>query len=1068
MDYQQWEMSFLDNLISGQELPFDFPLSSHKGSDYLDVEIDLSNDTDQNRLTSAFLLLLKSYSNKSNILFGMKYKNNPIRPDTLDFSFIDTTKTLSISVEKIISNSVQSYGMSLDEVNTKFKAEILSLGLPVYQCGMGIVDNKDDIPSIGYLNFYLSGGDTVGIRYDKKLFRHETVNRILLSWINIFNQVISDPIDIIFIDSISNTCRKTLLSNWNKNNNQSPIFEGVHAAFEHHVDNNSNAPCISDDLSSYNYQETENEANHIANTLIDEGIKPGELIGVALPRNIQLLTSVIGIFKAGAAYVPLDPDFPDDRLQYMAEHSQCRILITSQELASRFNYFSGTILTIESIKGLSIQKVSRPRVRAKLENTAYVIYTSGSTGKPKGVEITQGNVINLLQSMAKTPGMNKQDVLCAITTLSFDISVLELFLPIYTGASLIIVKKDISLFSDKLATVLKKYRVSILQATPATFRLLIANDWQPSSPIKILCGGEPFPKDLATDLLSRVSEVWNVYGPTETTVWSTVYQVKSDSNTILIGRPVDNTSIYILDDFMRLTPIGMPGNLYIGGAGLAKGYLHREDLTRERFIENPLAPGKIYHTGDIAKYTSTGEIECLGRSDGQVKIRGYRIELGEIENAISKYDDISSQVVIVREDQPGDLRLAAYYLAKTGMPIDQEHLKSILQKTLPNYMIPTSFVHMSEFPMTLNYKIDRNKLPKPKKTPDSPILNTVKTQTEHELHKIWCSILDLDKIDITVSFFDIGGNSLLSVKVFTAIKNKFDLDLQLDSLFKFTSINKLALEIDRLKILGSETLENKESSANLITIKDTGSGLPVFFFHGVGGNVLNYIRLVSSIESNRTIYGLQSSGVDGRSDFSNDYEKMLNDYIEQIKQIQPKGPYTFAGGSMGGTTAIDIASKLEQEKDNSVYVIMFDSFGPNFDFDKYGKDSSSISLHLRIINSLNYRFVSIKTKCVQTLCKLLSLPLPHSIRYQLIEANNYRLLAMRQPRQFHGDATLIRAPIQMNGCYADPNLGWTDYITGSLDIHYVEGTHTNIVESKESIDIFSEILNNKEILKNIS
>jgi len=1067
MNSLQWKAAFNSGALTAQELPFDHQININLEPIYDSIEqpCPSSMRKDSFALLSLSQLLNRYNQAASSVHISIENQQSELVPSLISISNYCTHGSLEKKIETVLATINNPDSLTCDQLNELHKDEMESLSIPVNQCCFSANTKSTKVKSSGHLHFYITNQNDVGligIKYNRNLFNEITVRRMLDDWThtsNIFlscagTELLSD------IQTISPDNRVTLLNRWNDSDALSPDFESMHRAFERNVDLNPEKVCVSDIDKNYSYLELEHESNHIAWALINFGIEPGDLVAIALPRNVQLVSSILGVFKSIAAYVPLDPDFPDDRLAYMADHSHSKALITTEKLKDRFSFISGPVITLESILANKGRHNHRPSLASSPNNTAYVIYTSGSTGKPKGVEVLQSGVLNLLQSMQKSPGTEPDDVFCALTTLSFDISVIEILLPLYSGASVVIVEKEVSLFADKFASLLDKFSVTFLQATPATFRLLISQEWFPSTKMKVLCGGEPFPVDLAISLLARADSVWNVYGPTETTVWSTVHQVETTEPPIFIGRPIDNTSIYILDSKLQLVPIGMPGNLYIGGAGLAKGYLNQRELTEERFTNNPFKPGKkIYDTGDIAKYTADGLIECLGRSDGQVKIRGYRIEPGEIESCLSKHIGIESQVVIAREDEPGNQQLVAYYQTKDQLPLSEHTLKLQLSSVLPKYMIPNRLVHLLEFPMTLNYKIDRKALPKPEGPITSTVANRPITETEHLLFEIWKGTLGIKTIDTHANFFDIGGNSLLSIRIFTEIKKQLNLNLPLDTLFNYSNINALANHLDELKNPGSHVSEEKHSPKNLVTINAHGKGKPVFFFHGVGGNVLNYIRLVKSIGSDRPAYGLQSSGVDGVSSLESSYENMLTSYLESIQSIQRHGPYTLVGGSMGGVTALDIAKKMTEAGLSVERVVMFDSFGPHLEITNHDIPKTTQNSRLtRIKDFTQYKLKMLSSRIAPPIYSALNLQLPHKIRYQWIENNNFKLMAMRNPVDYTGPVTLIRAPLQNTGPYSDPNLGWGKTITGKLSIHLVEGDHHNIVESETSMSLFSDLL----------
>ena len=449
----------------------------------------------------------------------------------------------------------------------------------------------------------------------------------------------------------------------------------IHQLFEIKVNNNPDAIAIIFEEQKLTYRELNEKANQLAHYLKSLGVKPETLIGICIERSPLMVIALLGILKAGGAYVPLDPAYPQDRIAFMLEDSELPILLTQQNLLEQVPQHSAQVICIdrdwekitqESKKNLDIQVAS--------ENLAYTIYTSGSTGKPKGVQIIHGAVVNFLVSMKEKPGLTKQDILLAVTTISFDIAVLEIFLPLSVGACFVLVSREIASDATRLAKIIIEFKITVMQATPATWRMLLASRWQGNKNLKILCGGEALTRSLADRLLDKCSSLWNMYGPTETTIWSAIYQVESDNNSVPIGYPIKNTQIYIIDrysrrkdDPLKLSPVGEAGEVYIGGDGLARGYLNRPELTKERFVSNPFDNfnTRLYKTGDLARYLPDGNIQFIGRVDHQVKIRGHRIELGEIESIITQNSAIREAVVVPREDESGHKNLVAYVVPKT-------------------------------------------------------------------------------------------------------------------------------------------------------------------------------------------------------------------------------------------------------------------------------------------------------------------------------------------------------------------------------------------------------------------
>ncbi len=485
-----------------------------------------------------------------------------------------------------------------------------------------------------------------------------------------------------------------LIQEWNKTQGNYPN-QCIHQWFESQVELTPDQVAVIFEKQQLTYQELNRRANKLAHYLQTMNVGPEVMVGICLERSLNLVIGLLGILKAGGAYVPLDPAYPQDRLAFMLEDSQLPVLLTQQSQLERLPKNQAQVVCIDTDEEtITRASESNPDSNVRPENLAYIIYTSGSTGKPKGVQIVHRSVVNFLNSMCQEPGLTKEDVLLAVTTISFDIAGLELYLPLIVGARIILVRREVASDAAQLIKLLAQSGATVMQATPATWRLLLAAGWQGNKQLKILCGGEALTRALANQLQGLVNSIWNMYGPTETTIWSAVYKVEPGNSPVPIGKPIANTQIYLVDELLhrqgdpiKLVPIGMPGEVLIGGVGLARGYLNRPELNNEKFIANSypsLALGntygepeplqgtrtptgysdepesRLYKTGDLARYLPDGNIEFIGRIDHQVKIRGFRIELGDIEAALSQYPAVRETVVIAREDVPGDKRLVAY------------------------------------------------------------------------------------------------------------------------------------------------------------------------------------------------------------------------------------------------------------------------------------------------------------------------------------------------------------------------------------------------------------------------
>ena len=530
-----------------------------------------------------------------------------------------------------------------------------------------------------------------------------------------------------------------------------------------------------------------------AQLLREQGVKRGDRVGLCMQRKSAMLAAVLAIWQVGAAYVPLDPTFPLDRLHYMIDDAGIRVCLTQSDLR---HLLPAGLRCLESDK---LPRTGGPLVRSEHnpDDVAYVIYTSGSTGRPKGVMIQHRPVINFLFGVQKQLQLGADDRLLAVTTLSFDISVLELYLPLLTGAALYIASSDEARDGDRLQAVIAEHKISCMQATPSTWRVLLGSGLKPVRPLQALCGGEAFPQDLARDLARVCAKVWNMYGPTEATVWATMYQVADPEKPILIGRPLQNCQLYVLNADMQLQPPGVKGDLYIGGECLALGYLNRPELTGERFIEKgPQGLGRLYQTGDLARFTFDGQLEIFGRSDDQVKVRGYRIELGEIEKVIARHPAIKVALVIVREDQPGDKRLVAYFETRTAVTV--EELRAFAAETLPEYMLPQHMIALDRLPLLPNGKMDRKSLPSPQASRAQAPVGVAYVPVDamaSSFHAIWTSTLGVTQAQENDNFFITGGHSLLAIQMVARLNRDLNCQLQMRDVFVHPTFAQLLAHV---------------------------------------------------------------------------------------------------------------------------------------------------------------------------------------------------------------------------------------------------------------------------------
>ena len=662
-----------------------------------------------------------------------------------------------------------------------------------------------------FLNIVETGDDLLlNCDYNTDLIDRGTLERWLASYTTILRGIAADPSrEVENLDILEEDERKLVLDDWNRTAVDFGPFEPVYRTIERQAANSPNRVAVICDGMEWTYRQLNEYSNQLARHLRRQGIREGALVGVCLERSFQMLGAVLGVLKAGAAYLPLDPSHPATRLELVLSDAQVSLLLTQEHLASRL-HTSARVVCLDSEQTLwARESVTDMDTGNAPDSLAYVIYTSGSTGRPKGVAIEHQALTNLLRSMEREPGLNSTDTLVSVTTLSFDIAALELFLPLMTGARLVIAAKEQVLDGYQLLNLIEQSEATVMQATPAGWRILLEAGWKGRPSLKVLCGGEALARDLADSLMSCSDEVWNVYGPTETTIWSSATRLEKLAGPVPIGPPIANTQFYVLDERLQPVPVGVTGELYIGGAGLARGYWNRPELTAEKFLPNPFGPGRIYRTGDQARWILDGHIELLGRIDFQVKVRGFRIELGEIEAALASHPAVRDAVATAIEVRPGDTRLAAWVdsaLAKPPADLDAQ-LHTLLTAKLPEYMHPAVITVLPALPRTANGKIDRKSLPEAAFGRQTKVrqFTPAATPQQEKMAAIWADILKLDRVSITDSIFELGADSLLIFRI-SARAGQEGLPIEPAQIFQHRTIANLS------NALVEATVSNQDKS----------------------------------------------------------------------------------------------------------------------------------------------------------------------------------------------------------------------------------------------------------------
>ncbi|HIK04553.1 MAG TPA: amino acid adenylation domain-containing protein [Trichormus sp. M33_DOE_039] len=962
------------------------------------------------------------------------------------------------------------------------------------------------------------------LKYDQKSFNDAKIRRMLGHLQTLLSSMVINPWQSLGeLPLLTTDERHQMLIEWN--HTQADFAEQlcIHQLFEAQVEQTPDAVAVVCGEEQLTYKELNCRANQLAHHLQQLGVKPGVLVAVYLERSLEMIPAVLGILKAGGAYVPLEPSFPKARIQLLLSSLQINHLVTQTSLlpsihelelnalqhlicldksaysqADKENQkeiFSPTPLhpytptplyptptpSVWNRSYLDLLPTENLPTSTNSNDIAYVIFTSGSTGTPKGVVVRHQPVINLIEWVNKTFNVNANDRVLFITSLCFDLSVYDIFGLLAAGGSIRVVPSHDVRDPEALLHILCHEPITFWDSAPpalqqlATFFPMVQESNCHPQLRLVFMSGDWIPVTLP-DLLKTTFpgvEVISLGGATEATVWSNYYpigKVEPHWKSIPYGKPIQNAQYYILDDYLNPCPIGVSGELHIGGECLASGYLNQPELTAQKFIPNPFSDQKearLYKTGDLARYLGDGNIEFLGRIDHQVKIRGFRIELGEIESVLTQHDSVQETVVIAREDEPGNKRLVAYVVVNGETATTMNELRRFLQEKLPEYMIPSAFVAIAKIPLTPNGKVDRRALPIPDQT--RPELEKAfvapRNPIEIELARIWSEILGFDAIGISDNFFELGGNSLLAVKLFTQIEQKFGQKLPLATLLQSPTIEQLA------SILSQSNTSVSWSS--LVTIQAGSSPKrPLFLIHALGGNVIGYQTLVRYLGAEQPVYGLQAQGLDGKQAPHTKVEDMAAHYIREIRTVQPQGPYLLGGFSSGGTVAYEMARQLVAQGDRVALLAMFDTYSPSL----YINNPSLLRtlyvylftlLRLPSVDRLNYVFAKVdwlKSMFTGKASSKFDLWNEHSFtedanpyNMALIEALKQATMVDYVPQPYAGKVTLFTTKEILRWCQFKPCRGWGDMAKQGVEIHEVPGTHLGML-GEPGVQILAEKL----------
>lgn len=823
---------------------------------------------------------------------------------------------------------------------------------------------------------------------------------------------------------------------------------------------------------TWTYAELDHRSSALAQMLAASGVRRGDVVAVVIPRSRELVLALVAILRAGAAYLPIDPDYPRDRIAVTIDLASPRLVLTVQATAMHAPETVAS-LTIDSTDVTSLRASDQPvRIEpAQPEDAAYVIYTSGSTGAPKGVVNEHHAIVNRLEWMRVHYGIARGDRILQKTPSTFDVSVWEFFLPLISGAALVVAPPDAHKDPAQLVSIVERHGVTTMHFVPSMLAIFLDEPHANGLTLRrVFCSGEELPAALRDRFHHVVrSELHNLYGPTEAAVDVTYWPCPPTDHSVPvpIGRPVWNTQMYVLDDRMRPVPPGVSGDLYIGGVQVAREYLGRPDLTAERFLPNPFANGRLYKTGDLARWRTDGALVFLGRSDHQVKIRGLRIELGEIETHLTADPAVAHAVVVAREDRPGDQRLVAYVVPRDTGANDVTAWRARLAERLPEYMVPSAFIMLDELPLSSNGKLDRKRLPVPA-ADVRPTTRALVTDTERRVAALIADVLGLGAvIGGDDDFFSLGGHSLLAARLAQRLRDAFHIDIGLGAVFAHPTPVRLARQIDEAtKASSTQAFRPTDHGLQpLIEIVSAADATPALFcVHPAGGISWCYGQLARALDPPRRVYGLQARGLDPRAPLPNRLEDMAADYVEQIRRVQPAGPYHLAGWSVGGIIAQAMAVRLQDLGAKVGLVAMLDAYPSDRWRDEPDPDERAALRALlyiaghdpETIDTADLTRASVMAWLKRSGHPLGSLSDDALTGVVRVVDCNSRLVRRHRHRRYHGAVVHVRAALDHQGQSISPD-EWRPYVD-VLHTHDVPSLHAHLTGAG-AVDLIAPVFN---------
>ena len=1156
-------------------------------------------------MTAALLVYLHRVSGEKTIAVGVPLQNRRREHvDTIGLVMIQNPLIVSLDSGDSFHDVVRRVQREIVRSMRKLPYAAGNPGGRVYTVAMNYITVREEGPTfagmpvrpfwqrpsvgLGSLDLHVHdfAGTAVSLTFDfnaavfDELYRSAAIEHFTAC----LDACIADPTQSIDEFTITRVQDRRLVEEWNRTERSYPADRTVAELVRQVASDRATAVALTSDDGELTYGSLADRVDGLAARLRGLGVERGVRVGVCLHRSADLVATLLAVMRAGGTYVPMDPSFPSDRLAYMLDDSGARVVVTEPETAGVISVGDRSVLRVETVDSAEdAAEVEFPAVSP--DDLAYVMYTSGSTGRPKGVAVPHRALTNLIWSMRAEPGCDADQVLLAVTTPSFDISALEMYLPLVVGGRVAIASRQTVVDGRLLRRRLETGDITMMQATPATWRMLVDAGWNGTAGLRALVGGEALPPDLAHELLQRAESVWNLYGPTETTIWSSVERITAADDEVTIGRPIANTTFHVVDERLRPVPVGLPGELCIGGHGLADGYLGRPDLTAARFVDasqvDPVLSGRVYRTGDLARFRPDGRVVHIGRLDDQVKIRGFRIELGEIEAVLMSVPGVSHAAVVVRDTGARGDTLVAYCVADDGAEPDSERVREELRRQLPGYMVPPLLEWLDALPLTPNAKVERKRLPSPV-APSPAARAAPRTDTERRIARMVASLLDVEGVGHDSDVFELGADSLLVVQLLSEIESELGVHLPLNSLLDGSTVADISDRVCEIAgapragaggstdrnsetlaswsatqrrvaavwsdVLGApvrslddsfsvlqgdrdlrtemlvsiraefgtlaeglsgvdvqrsptvadfaEILESRRSyvAGLVVPLQRAGTRTPMFLLHAAGGYVFFYRALAQRLGEDRPVYGVRAVTVeDNRAPIlerARSVKRLAADYVNEIKAVQPDGPYLLGGASFGGVLAFEIANQLRAAGDRVDALVLFDAHVS----DPRVADVDEAVAHYDVVTRRLLEYVPVPDggknrghfDAVRAVGQIVRRPSvlrgvlirgKHSISWRIQQTYlgqglrqkldairlrgasltavqdaatersihaSLRMIRRYRPLPYDGDALLFTASHGF-----DPAPGWRAVIRGELAVHHSAGEHLEMLEEPD-------------------